>query len=187
MNTSGRLAALVVTLTAMGACTTAQDLTLDRSGPELAWGSAQPGGEVIQRLPGDGLQLHGDPQQTFKVMVRATDNVGVDSLRLKVVGTFRCATSAGDWIAPYDVVQEVTVTESRRDPDSRQVYSGTHLKMLGTSCGRFMVPTSGADEELFAVGGSYSLHAVATDTSGKSTESVMKIDTAEPGWTMARL
>ena len=142
--TSASLAGALVTLTALAACTTAQELTLDRSGPELAWGSAQSGGEVVQRIPGDALQLHGEPHQTFKVMVRASDNVAVDSLRLKIVGTFRCATAAGDWIAPYDVVQEVAIGEIRRDPGSRQVFSGAQLKMLGTSCGRFMVPTSGA-------------------------------------------
>lgn len=172
---------------AMGGCTAADQLMSDRSRPELAWGTAAPGSEVVQRLAEAAPQLSGEPHARFKVMVRAADDVAVASLQLKVVGTFRCATATGDWIAPFDVVREVPVAESGRATDSRMVYASTRLQLLGTSCGRFAVPMRAGEEELYAVGGSYSLHATATDTAGKSSESVMTIDTLPTTQALAAL
>ena len=131
----------------------------------------------MQRLAAESPELRGDPDASFKIMVRAADDTAVASLRVSVQGTFRCATAAGDWIAPFDVVREIPIPESERSGDSRQVFASTRLQLLGTSCGRFQVPVGGREEELYAVGGSFSLRAVATDTAGKSSESTMTIHT----------
>lgn len=171
------IACIAVALSGVAGCSAADQLVFDRAKPDIAWGSAGPGGEVVQRLVADSPELRGDPQSSFKIMVRAEDDVAVASLRVSVQGTFRCATAAGDWIAPFDVVREIALPEGERSEDSRQVYAGTRLQLLGTSCGRFQVPVGGREEELYAVGGSFSLRAIATDTAGKSSESTMIIHT----------
>lgn len=177
MNTSRTMAAAATLIVALGGCTAAEQMVSDRAGPEIAWGSAAPGSEVVQRIVELEPQLRGGPDSNFKVMVRAADDTAVASLRVSVQGTFRCATAAGDWIAPFDVVREIPIPESERSQDSRLVFASTRLQLLGTSCGRFQVPVGGREEELYAVGGSYSLRAVATDTAGKSSESTMIIHT----------
>ena len=171
------IASIAVALSGVAGCSAADQLVFDRSNPDIAWGSAGPGSEVVQRLVAASPELRGGPEASYRIMVRAEDDVAVASLRLSVQGTFRCATAAGDWIAPFDVVREIPIPEGERSEDSRMVYAGTRLQLLGTSCGRFQVPVGGREEELYAVGGSYSLRAIATDTAGKSSESTMIIHT----------
>jgi hypothetical protein len=178
---------IAVALTGLAGCSAADQLVFDRAKPGLAWGSAAPGTEVVQRLPQASPQLLGDPDSRFRIMVRADDDVAVASLRLSVEGRFRCATASGDWIAPFDVVREIPIAEGERSEDSRLVYAGTRLQLLGTSCGRFRVPVGGREEELYAVGGSFSLRAIATDTAGKSSESIMTIHTGPAPQAVAAL
>lgn len=177
---SRQLAGALTAAVIAGCQLPAEQAQVSDAPPVVTWNVVSMDAKALRQLADDGLSLRGDTTSEFRVSLRAADNVALSSVVLSVSGSFRCATAQGEWIAPYDVILDLPQQKFDGAGSLPTVaYLERSLSVLGTSCGHFPVPYDRRQHELFAVAGSFTVHARAEDVSGKVRESTMTIDASD--------
>jgi hypothetical protein len=173
--------AVLVCVVILGGCSFSEEIPADRHPPALSWGLGE-GEAPVEGLIGHAPRVRGDATAQFVFYVRADDRGGLRHLSLSGIGTLRCATRDGSWVAPYDFIVPVADADVSR-PLARatgaraETYAhlSVPLQLASVSCGRHPVPGYAEDQELVPQRGTVLLRAYAVDAAGKSAESVLTL------------
>lgn len=172
--------AVVVIVLVTGACSTHEEVPEDRMPPALTWGLGH-GDQPVAGLADRSPRIRDEIDAALVFYVRADDDSGLAHLSLSGIGTFRCSTRDGSWVAPYDIIVPLSdseaaalLAETRARPDT-YAHLAVPLQVSKLSCGRQTVPGLAEDQELVPRAGSVLLRAYAVDTAGLSSEAVLTL------------